>query len=134
MVDTPQGQQRSRVALTAFRERMYELETERTQITRELGGIDIMHLARRTGNLLTSIKRLLDGNVTVLFAKDAEKVSEELYRYLDYAEGHVRQALSDEFEFDIIKKRLYMATTLGEYVIEGVDAAVRGMEHQLEES
>jgi hypothetical protein len=133
MVDASHGQQRSRVALTAFRERMYELETERTQITRELGGIDIMQLARRTGSLLQSIKRLLDGNVTVLFAHEATRIGEELYRYLDYAEGHVRAALAEEYEFDSIKKRLYMATTLGEYVIEGVDAAVRGMERQLTE-
>jgi hypothetical protein len=125
-------QQRSRVALGTFKERMYQLEKERSAINRELGSLDLMAVARRTRQLLRATKGLMDGNVTVLFANKPDSVSEELYKYLEYAEGHVTQALSQEYEFDVIKKRLFMATALGEYVIAGVDLAVREIEERID--
>lgn len=131
MTDTDTSQ--PRVALGVFKERMYQLEQERADITRALGSIDIMALARRTRQLLRSAKGLMDGNVTVLFATQPARVSEELYKYLEYAEGHVTKALAEEYDFEVIKRRLYMATALAEYVIEGVQQAVNDVETHLED-
>lgn len=127
-----EDESRSRVALGVFKERVYQLERERAEINRELGAIDVMKLARRASNLLYSAKSLMDGNVTVLFAHQPVKTSEELYKYLEYAEGHVMMALSQEYEFEAIKQRLYMATTLAEYVLEGVQEALSVLEAQMD--
>jgi hypothetical protein len=124
---------KSRVAIGIFKERMFQLEQERSSINTALGAIDIMGLARRTRQLLRNAKSLMDGNVTVLFAQQPPRMAEELYKYLEYAEGHVMKALSDEYEFEIIKRRLYMATTLARYVIEGVTEAVSSIEDKLAE-
>jgi hypothetical protein len=62
--------------------------------------------------------------VAVLFAHEPDRVPEELYTYLSYAEGHIKTALSAEYEFDAIEKRLYMATALAQYVIEAVARAI----------
>jgi hypothetical protein len=126
-----EDESRSRVALGMFKERMYQLERERVEINEALGAIDIMEIARRTRQLLRAAKGLMDGNVTVLFANQPASVSEELYKYLEYAEGHVIKALSEEHAFDIIKQRLYMATTLAHYVIEGIQEAVNTLESRL---
>jgi hypothetical protein len=131
VTDTTEAQ-RSRVALGTFKERIYQLEQERASINRELGSIDLMALARRTRQLLRATKGLMDGNVTVLFAHQPPRVSEELYKYLEFAEGHVMRALGEEYDFEIIKKRLFMATALGEYVIEGVELAVREVENNID--
>jgi hypothetical protein len=131
-VTVEEDESRSRVALGVFKERVYQLERERAEINRELGAIDVMKLARRASNLLHSAKSLMDGNVTVLFANQPVKTSEDLYKYLEYAEGHVMKALSQEYEFEAIKQRLYMATTLAEYVLEGVQNALTVLESQME--
>ncbi|HCG00897.1 MAG TPA: hypothetical protein DEV93_10190 [Chloroflexi bacterium] len=119
---------KSRVAIGIFKERMFQLEQERSSINGDLGAIDIMGLARRTRQLLRNAKNLMDGNVTVLFAAQPARMAEELYKYLEYAEGHVMKALSEEYEFEAIKRRLYMSTTLARYVIEGVQQAVQDIE------
>lgn len=122
-----------RVATDQFRRRMESLASETAAINRELGNVNLLSIARRTSALIRSTKSLLDGNVTVLFADFPDRVPEDLYRHIEYADTHIRKALSDEYEFEAIKQRLFMATALCEYVIDGVDEALTHLEERLKE-
>ncbi len=108
-----------------FQERMDQLRQELWTINRELGRPDLLRLARRTRELLRRTKGLLDGNIPILFANQPDRVPEELYKHIEYAQGHITKALAEEYEFETIEKRLYMATSLAEYVIDGVAEAVK---------
>ncbi|HEX6508735.1 MAG TPA: hypothetical protein VF221_13990 [Chloroflexota bacterium] len=111
---------------------MEGLEADLRSINRELGNVNLLGLAQRTSELLRHSKGLLDGNVTVLFADKPARVHEDLYRHIEYAEEHIRRALSEEYEFEAIKQRLFMATALSEYVINGVSAALTDLETSLQ--
>jgi hypothetical protein len=127
--DTRSGAQSdSNEALEQFKQRMEELRLELRAINRELGVPDLLLLAHRTRELLRRTRGLLDGNVTVLFAKKPPRVYENLYDHVHYAEGHVVKALAEEYEFEAIKERLFMATALAEYIINGVSEAIRDVE------
>jgi hypothetical protein len=93
--------------------------------------VNLLALARRTQDLLRSSKSLIDGNITVLFADAPARVPEDLYKHIEYAEAHLRAALSVEYEFEVIKQRLFMATALCEYVIEEVSSALTALEIRL---
>jgi hypothetical protein len=114
-------------ALQQFQERMEQLKQELWSINRELGRPDLLMLARRTRELLRRTKGLLDGNVPILFANQPDGVPEELYKHIEYAQGHITKALAEEYDFETIEKRLYMATSLAEYVIDGVGEAVKSL-------
>jgi len=114
-------------ALQQFQERMDQLKQELWTINRELGRPDLLMLARRTRELLRRTKGLLDGNVPILYANQSDRVPEELYKHIEYAQGHITKALAEEYEFETIEKRLYMATSLAEYVIDGVGEAVKSL-------
>jgi len=114
-------------ALQQFQERMDQLKQELWTINRELGRPDLLMLARRTRELLRRTKGLLDGNVPILYANQPDRVPEELYKHIEYAQGHITKALAEEYEFETIEKRLYMATSLAEYVIDGVGEAVKSL-------
>jgi hypothetical protein len=114
-------------ALQQFQERMEQLKQELWTINRELGRPDLLMLARRTRELLRRTKGLLDGNVPILFANQPDGVPEELYKHIEYAQGHITKALAEEYDFETIEKRLYMATSLAEYVIDGVGEAVKSL-------
>lgn len=124
----------ARVATDQFRRRMESLTTDMTAINRELGNVNLLSIARRTATLLRHTKALIDGNVTVLFADFPERVHEDLYKHIEYAETHIRKALSEEYEFEAIKQRLFMATAICEYVIDGVGEALTHLESNLKES
>lgn len=111
-------------SIEQFEQRMHDLREEVHLIDRELGRQDLLALADRTRNLLRKTKALLDGNVHILFAGEPDRVPGELYKHIEYAQGHIAKAIADEYEFDTIEKRLYMATALSEYVINGVSEAI----------
>lgn len=120
-----------RVATDQFRRRMDSLTTDLEAINRELGNVNLLTIARRTSTLLRHTKALIDGNVTVLFADTPDRVPEDLYKHIEYAETHIRKALSEEYEFEVIKQRLFMATAICEYVIDGVGEALTRLEARL---
>jgi hypothetical protein len=122
-----------RVATDQFRRRMESLTADMGAINRELGNVNLLTIARRTATLLRHTKALIDGNVTVLFADFPDRVPEDLYRHIEYAETHIRKALSEEYEFEVIKQRLFMATALCEYVIDGVGDALTHLEGRIEQ-
>jgi hypothetical protein len=115
-------------ALQQFRQRMTLLEDELREINMELGSQNLLALVTKTKELLRRTKGLLDGNIPILFAGQPPSVPEELYRHLEYAQAHITKALAEEYEFDTIKKRLYMATALAEFVIGGVAEAIKNLE------
>jgi hypothetical protein len=117
-----------RIATDQFRRRMENLTADMAAINRELGNVNLLSIARRTAALLRHTKSLIDGNVTVLFADFPDRVPEDLYRHIEYADNHIRKALSEEYEFEAIKQRLFMATAICEYVIEGVSEALTHLE------
>jgi hypothetical protein len=121
-----------RVATDQFRRRMETLSADMAAINRELGNVNLLSIARRTSTLLRHTKSLIDGNVTVLFADFPDRVPEDLYRHIEYADNHIRKALSEEYEFEAIKQRLFMATAICEYVIEGVSEALSHLEGRLD--
>jgi hypothetical protein len=94
------------------------------EINRELGQVDLLRIAFRIREALRRTRSLLDGNVAILFEGQPASVPEDLYNHISYAEGHIRTALAEEYDFDVIKKHLRMATALAEYAVEGVAAAV----------
>jgi tetrahydromethanopterin S-methyltransferase subunit G len=111
-------------SIEQFEQRMHDLREEVQLIDRELGRQDLLALADRTRNLLRKTKALLDGNTHILFAGQPDRIPEELYKHIEYAQGHITKAIADEYEFDTIEKRLYMATALSEWVISGVSEAI----------
>ena len=117
-------------AFQQFRQRMHHLQIELGEIKSELGRPDFLGLADRTRDLLRMTRGLLDGNVNILFANEPARVPENLYKHIEYAQGHLDKALGEEYEFDAIVKRLYMATTLSEYVIRSVQEALNTMDRQ----
>ncbi len=117
-----------RVATDRFRVRLEALTNDMRAINRELGNVNLLSIARRTQDLLRGSKALLDGNIMVLFADAPDRVPEDLYRHIEYAEVHLRKALSEEYEFEAIKQRLFMATAICEYVIEQVGSALITLE------
>jgi hypothetical protein len=116
--------------LSQFKERMEHLEGELRAINTELGEIDLTAISSRTRELLRRTRGLLEGNTTILFEGQPARISEELYRYLEFADGHLNKALQDEYDFEVIKKRLFISTTLAEYVIRQVQAAATHLEDQ----
>jgi hypothetical protein len=120
-----------RLATDQFRRRMESLTGDMAAINRELGNVNLLTIARRTATLLRHTKSLIDGNVTVLFADFPDRVPEDLYRHIEYAETHIRKALSEDYEFEVIKQRLFMATAICEYVIDGVGDALTHLEGRL---
>ncbi len=114
-----------------FKRRMSDLQDELTDINRTLGAVDLLGLAHRARELLRQTRGLLDGNVNVLFSHQPPRIAENLYNHVEWAEGHLVKALSEEYEFEAIKQRLYMVTFLSGYVIRGVQEAVSHLEHQM---
>jgi hypothetical protein len=127
------GMDHERVATDQFRHRMESLTADLGAINQELGNVNLLSIAGRTATLLRHTKSLIDGNVTVLFADFPERVPEDLYRHIEYADSHIRKALSEEYEFEAIKQRLFMATAICEYVIEGVSEALEHLEGRFQE-
>lgn len=119
-----QTQPTAQEALNLYKDRVTELHDELHAINRDLRSQDLIALASRTRELLRRTKGLLDGNIPILFADQPPRVYEELYHHIEYAQGHLTKALAEEYDFDVIKKRLYMATALSEYVVSGVAAAI----------
>jgi hypothetical protein len=119
-----------RDSVEQFQGRMNQIEDELQAINRELGRQDLLALARRTRELLRRTHGLLEGNATVLFPTQPQRMVDELYKHIEWAQGHVEKALSEEYEFDSIKKRLYMANSLAEHVISIVADAIATLRDQ----
>ncbi|GAC1512385.1 MAG: hypothetical protein NVS2B16_15230 [Chloroflexota bacterium] len=117
-------------SLAAYERRMHSLRDELHSINKELGQVDLLALAHRTEDLLLQTKGLLDGNVTILFHNQPDRSHEDLYKQLEYARGHIEKALGEEFQFDVIKQRLYMANSLCEYVIQGIARAIERLKRE----
>jgi len=117
-------------SIAQFENRMLQLVDELHDINRELGNVDVIALAHRTQDLLHRTKGLLDGNVTVLFHREPPRVAEDLYKHIEYAETQIAKALSEEYQFEAIKQRLYMASSLSQYVIDGVSGAIERLKQE----
>lgn len=117
-------------SIAAFERRMQTLTQELHLINKELGQVDLLALAHRTEDLVRQTKGLLDANVNILFHNEPERVPEDLHRQLEYARGHIEKALGEEYHFDVIKQRLYMANSLCEYVIHGISAAIERLKRE----
>lgn len=87
-----------------------------------------MLLARRTRELTVSTRMLLENNVNVLYAEQPPRVTDTLFAHLDYADVHVAKALSEEYLFEVIKQRLYMAAALADFAIRSMDGAMAAVE------
>ena len=124
--------QTARVATDQFRRRIESLSVDVAGINRELGNVNLLSIARRTSTMIRNTKALIDGNVTVLFSDYPERVPADLYKHIEYADTHIRKALSEDYEFEVIKQRLFMATAICEYVIDGVTEALNHLEGTLE--
>lgn len=122
----------ARVATDQFRRRIEALSADVTAINRELGNVNLLSIARRTSTMIRNTKALIDGNVTVLFSEYPERVPADLYKHIEYADTHIRKALSEDYEFEVIKQRLFMATAICEYVIDGVTEALTRLEGTLD--
>jgi hypothetical protein len=112
-------------SISQFKERMTVLAEELHSINRVLGSQDLLTIEWRTRELLRRAKGLLDGNINILFHGQPARIYEDLYRHIEWAEGHLNKAFSEEYEFESIRRRLYMATSLTDYVIKGVATAVQ---------
>ena len=122
-----QGQDDS---ISQFEHRMDYLRGELQAIDKELRQVDLLELARRTRELLRGTKGLLEGNVTALFHNQPARVPEDLYKHIEFAEGHVHKALAEEYDFQAIKHRLSMATSLCDYVIHSVAQAIERLKRE----
>jgi hypothetical protein len=114
-------------SISQFKQRMEDLEDELRSINRVLGSQDLLAIEARTRELLRRTKGLLDGNINILFHGQPARIYEDLYRHIEWSEGHLNKAFAEEYEFEAIKQRLYMATSLSEYVIKGVHQALERM-------
>jgi hypothetical protein len=117
-------------AMTQFRQRLAELQEELTAINHELGRPDFLALADQTREVLRRTRSLLDANVNILFGHQSERIPENLHKHVEFAQAHLDKALSQEYDFHAIVKRLYMAATLTQYVIHGIERAVEEMSWQ----
>jgi hypothetical protein len=122
-----------RVAVEEFRERLLHLDEESNAIHQELRTKDLLALAHRTQELVRLTRGLLEGNMAILFGNQPPRVSQNLKQHVDYADGHVRKALGDDYDFEVIQQRLYMATALAQYVVQEVARAVDEFEGRLNE-
>jgi hypothetical protein len=121
-----------RQALESFKTRMKRIEDEVRAIDQSLARRDILLLAHRTRDAVRETRVILDKNVEILFAGKPPQFHQDLYDQLDYAEGHVAKALSDEVDFQQMERRLYLATRLADDVLSYVAGAVGEMEAQLD--
>jgi hypothetical protein len=121
-----------RAALEQFKRRVDEIGAEVGAIDRELARRDIMALSHRTREAVRVTRDLLDRNVDVLFAGQADRTHHDLYAELEYAEGHVSKALSEETEFQAMEQRIYLAAHLAQDVLDYILEAVHDMEARLE--
>lgn len=110
-------------AMVQFRIRMQQLDGELRSVDAGLARQNFLTLADTVREVLRKTRTLLDSNLNVLFGHQPPRVAENLHKHLEYAQSHLDKALGEEYEFEIIFKRLHMATTLVEYVIQGVDRA-----------
>ena len=122
----------ARVATDQFRRRIEGLSADVAGINRELGNVNLLSIARRTSAMIRNTKALIDGNVTVLFSDYPDRVPADLYKHIEYADTHIRKALSEDYEFEVIKQRLFMATAICEYVLDGVAEALTHLEGSMD--
>ena len=123
-----------REALESFKSRMQRIRDEVRAIDRELARRDILSLAHRSREAIRLTRALLDKNVEILFAGHPVQFHKDLYNQLDFADGHLSKALSEEYEFQAMEQRIYLATRLAEDVLGYVSGAVGEMEARLEEN
>ena len=127
---TQQAYNNADEAMVQFRHRLDELQKELQSINHELGRPDFLALADQTREVLRRTRSLLDANINILFAHQPERVPENLHKHIDYAQAHLDRALGEEYDFEAIVKRLYMAATLTRYVIQGIEKAVEELSLQ----
>jgi hypothetical protein len=121
-----------RTALEEFRGRLQHLDREAHDIHLELRRKDLLALAHRTQELVRLTRGLLEGNISLLFGNEPPRVSQNLKQHVDFAEGHVRKALGEDYDFEVIQQRLYMATALAQYVVQEVARAADEFEQHMD--
>lgn len=125
--------QTERNAVDEFRGRLRHLDEEASEIYQELRRKDLLALAHRTQEMVRLTRGILEGNMAILFGNEPPRVTQNLKQHVDFADGHVRRALGEDYDFEVIQQRLYMATALAQYVVREVTVAVDRFERSLEE-
>jgi hypothetical protein len=123
-----------RAALEEFRSRLQRLDGEASEIHFELRRKDLLALGHRTQDLVRLTRGLLEGNLALLFGNEPPRISQNLKQHVDFADAHVRKALGEDYDFEVIQQRLYMATALAQYVVQEVTRAVDEFERRLEDT
>ena len=123
-----------RTAVDEFRVRLEHLDEEASAIYHELRAKDLLALTHRTQEMIRLARGMLEGNIAILFGNEPPRISQNLKQHVDYADGHVRRALGEEYDFEVIQQRLFMATALTQYVVREVSRAVDALEKRLEQS
>lgn len=123
-----------RQALENFKLRLERIAAEVGGIDRELAQRDLLSLAHRARDAIRQTRTLLDKNVEILFAGHPPQFHQDLYNHLNYAEAHVEKALSEEFDFTTMEKRIYLANKLAEGVLRYVAGAIGEMEARFDGS
>src|SRR5436305_15176780 len=101
--------QSERDAITQFRERLRGLDEESVSVHEELRRRDLLALGHRTQELVRVTRTILEGNISILFGNEPAQVAQDLKQHVEFAENHVRLALGQEHDFEVIQQRLYMA-------------------------
>lgn len=107
-----------------FVQRLDELRSDLTDIRTELASKNIISLADRCRRMLRETRFLLDGNLNALFASESPEMRTNLHSFLEYADQQVATALSQDYDFEIINQRLYLASLLATHVQELMAGAI----------
>ena len=110
--------------------RLEELKAELTDIRSELASRNIIVLADRCRRMLSDTRSLLDGNLNALFASESPEVRTHLHSWLGYADQQIATALSQDYDFEVILQRLYMAALLATHVQESMAGAIEDLKRR----
>ncbi|HZU12947.1 MAG TPA: hypothetical protein VFB58_08915 [Chloroflexota bacterium] len=111
-----------------FAQRLQNLDADMTSLQLELSRKGLIPMAMKTRRLIRATRNLLDANIAVLFPDDTAEVREDMHQLLDSADRQVELALREDYEFESIQQRLYMATAQGEYVVKTMVTALNELQ------
>ena len=110
-----------------FVQRLSAIQDEVDEIRSDLAARDLIQIAYRCRRMLRELRVLLDTNLTVLFGAEAPEAREDLHGWLNYAEAQIATALSHDYDFEAITRRLSMATMLGNHVLQVMTEATEDL-------
>lgn len=111
-----------------FAQRLRDLDAEMSGLQLELSRKGLIPMAMRVRRIIRGTRVLLDANMAALFPDDTAETRDDLHQLLDAADRQVSLALGEDYEFESIQQRLYMATSQGEYVVKTMVAALNSLQ------